>query len=258
MSEDVIFWTLLPIIAWFLIGKDIYRDWYNKKHGIVEKKIKGKQLSKYKLIRMWQESYLYLVFVERNNRAFSQFIYVLTLIPFLIIIIIIIEILTPIIPLKDLPTDEGIAHVYINTTGRGTGDKLILYKGENNEIKTKYNTGASDEWKRKIDGKRVKIWYQHQWRLFWFEKRLKRLELDGTPLTITTEEGKKIEVDNYSYQGERINIKWWLLPQLKIPSIFLGLFLLWIFFLNYKEKPIHRLNRMKDKGITFNKNKKDK
>jgi hypothetical protein len=217
----------------------------DKKYGIVVKKIKGKQLSKYKLIRMWQESYLYLVFVERNNRAFSQFIYVLTLIPFLIIII---EILTPIIPLKDLPTDEGIAHV-LNKKGKGTTDMLILYK-ENNKIKAQYHFSVVDNVKEQLDGKWIKIWYQKHWGSYWFINSVKRIEYQGEPF-VKSFDGKFLY--NYAYQGERVSYKLGLLPFLGIGFLILGVFLLWIFFLNYKEKPIHRLNRMKDKGITFKK-----
>ena len=142
----------------------------------------------------------------------------------------------PVLKLEQMQTDVGIVQK-INLAYRGS-DTLKLLRDDGSIVK--YYLGSSKKSKKLLEGKKVKIYYQNVFALFYFKDDVKAIELDKE--IVKTHNGLNYQNWGYPYrlqtqQEAPADIIFW--------AIYNFIFLLWMFYFNYKEKPIHRLNRIR-------------
>jgi len=224
-----IYWTIASFLGIALTAIVGYRQWYNKKHNIQEVKKTPSKLS-----QKFRDSYIYLVFVERVKLRPNSAIPYMIAFPsiFWVLMLINLNYVNPILTLDQMQTDEGIVkHIHISK--RGNGDSLVLVR-ENGEV-VRYATNANSSEKTMLEGKAVKIWFQHKWKILWFHDYIYEIEVGSKRMK---EYIKNSYIRKILRKKEApSDIIFWLSTAF--------IFLSWTWFLNYKEKPIHKLNREK-------------
>ena len=230
-----IFWIIAPILGVILvfIGYGAKKDEEKKAREDTTPKKEGKRINQ-KDLNFFQ--YLHLVyFIRAGLRPASTFMFLLFgFLPGMGIYGACVDYFTPLLKFEEYQTDVGIVK-QVNIAKRGR-DSLWLER-EDGSLK-KYYIGIDSRKKEKelLEDKKIKIYYQNKWHVLHFEDGIYIVEMDGKIV-----KGKRF-IDDYDklvqLEKEEINdVIFW--------SIWNGIFLLWMFYFNYKEKPIHRLNRIR-------------
>ena len=219
---------IAPFALFYLIALQIYRT--NK-----TKTVKGKEntwLQKQKAYK-----YIKLIFFTRglNNRKWTLLLYIpLSLYLVIGLYELMIYYSYPAIPPNKMKTIEGtVETISFNRSGP---DTITLTKNDGT-IKKVYSSIDKDIQSRLL-GKHVQVWYASHFNVFYFYDKVYQLYVDEKPFIKYGREWV------YSYEKHLKNKKIQFDDMLDtFAKIAVFSFIIW--FLNRKELPIHRLNRVK-------------
>jgi len=238
MDLEELFWIVVPILGLFA-GYVTYAVKVGEKKKAKEKnEPKGKEGKRIKQSELGFFAYLYFVFITRAAlRPASRLLFFLFGFMWggIFTYINVIDYFNPVLKLEEMQTDIGIIKK-INIPYRGSRNMILLHE---DGTTARYTVGWTPK-ERDIFfshiGKKVKVYYQNEWETFWFDDGVYTVEADGIII--------KGERFKYNYQ-KRLDGKRESLSDIIFWSIYNLIFLLWMFYFNYKEKPIHRLNRIR-------------
>ncbi len=198
----------------------------------------------------WKQTYIWQVFFRRAlyRPISTTFAWIIFIIPAMVMVLIYSMGFFKGHPLKleEMHQVSGIVTKVNRRKGRGSYD-YIKVKDDNGNEKTYrlccfYYDEEAEEFRQKIQDtkKRIDIWYEKD-RFLWEKfNRIAEFKVDNEYITLQGNDS--IGRYNYEYSVEFYNslvsrIIWW---------IGYSLFgWVWIWFLNRKELPIHRLNKQK-------------
>lgn len=202
----------------------------------------------------WQQTYIWQVFFRRSRyrpiaSAFPWLIFILPSI-FMVFLYSIWLIDTAINgkakTLEEMNQVSGIVTKIYNSEGKAK-DYIVVKDDNGKEEKYRqYRLFLSDEeveeFKQNIQGKKANIWYQKQWSLSHLLGYKHLYEFKVNNEFIKLQNGRLIQKYDYEFfinqdKNTFPNLLWWLNY-----SIFGWV---WLWFLNRKELPIHRLNKEK-------------
>lgn len=222
-----IFWTILPFITLYLIGWRIWHSYKAKKNK--EEPVEKKHSKLY--------NYLHLIFIERVNLRPS----IVTVIAYVVLFFSgllsfgsipanLLNKIFPPLPLEQMQTSEGL--VKSIAFRKKTDDLLVLETASGKQENYAFRT--SEEQKERLLNKKVKLFYTKGFSdLFTINNRIYQIEKDGSVLGHA-----------YSYEKALANNKsFWNFTKNSFIVFFISAFIIW--FPNRKERPIHRLNRLK-------------
>lgn len=198
----------------------------------------------------WKQTYIWIVFFRRSRYRpiASTFPWVIFIIPAMLMILIYSMGFFSGHPLKlqEMNQVSGVVTKIKRGQGKGSYDYIRLKDDKGNEETYRlccfYYEEDAEEFRQKIQytKKRIDIWYEKD-RFLWEKfNRLKELKVDNEHITLQSNDS--IGRYNYEYSVEFYNslgsrILWWINY-----SLFGWM---WLWFLNRKELPIHRLNKQK-------------
>jgi len=198
----------------------------------------------------WKQTYIWQVFFRRSfyRPCASTFPYLIFVFPSSIMMLILSSVLLDItingkaVKLEEMKKISGIVTEIHEGKGKNSYDYIKLKDDNGNEEKYRiyyfHNKKETQEFKEKTNDKNVTIWYQDMW-FFKSYKEINELKLNTKFITINGEirfkynYKKRLEINNNIFP----DLLWWINYSL------VGW--LWIWLLNKKELPIHRLNRRK-------------
>jgi len=229
----------LSFIAILFLAISLYQKYKSDKEDKNSDKLKEKEEEKevkhWKITQWWLDSYVYLVFVKRaKKRQSSTFLFLFFgFIAFAMFYVLFVAYyINPPLKFEELNVDRGI--VKSINIGHNGPYVLKLIK-EDGEIKTFFNhcRKATNEKLLKNKDKKITIYSQHKWHIFWFRDYIREIKKDGKFLI------------NYNYKRRKEMDKsspFWIKFWFGILSF--NIFMVW--FLNRKELPIHRQDNKKE------------
>ncbi len=201
----------------------------------------------------WQQTYLWEVFFRRSRYrpVASSFPWLIFIIPSMFMVFSYSIVLSSIAingkakTLEEMNKVSGIVTKVHRGQGKGSYDYIRVKDDSGNEETYRlccfYYNEEAEEFKKKIQDTKTKvdIWYQDEWFLE-SRKEINEFKVDGE--FVKLENGNIIKEYDYEWFIQRDknafpNLLWWLNY-----SIFGWV---WLWFLNRKELPIHRLNKEK-------------
>lgn len=228
---DNFFLDNITYIALIIIAIVTYKRWYNKKHGIEEEETKPTKFN---------QSYFYKVFVERvkDRPNTHYFVFIFFVATFILLNIINIYWVSPLLKFEELSIEEGVI-IDVKIVRRGNNTITLL--DSNNEKKV-FTITRSKGLSEKILDKKVIVYYQNKWQTIGFFNHVYDISIDDTLI---------FDYQNNYYANslgdKEKTVKWIVFCMFAI-----GISILFIWFMNRKELPIHIQNR--EKRL----NKKDK
>ena len=201
----------------------------------------------------WKQTYIWIIFFRRTRYRpiASTFPWLIFLAPamFMVfaycILFISIAINGKAKTLEEMHQVSGVVTKVKRGQGKGSYDYIRLKDDNSNEETYRlccfYYDEEAEEFKRKIQDTqtRVDVWYQDEWFLESY-KEIQELKVNGE--FVKLQSGNIIREYDYEWFVQRDenafpNLLWWLNY-----SLFGWV---WLWFLNRKELPIHRLNKQK-------------
>lgn len=245
-----IFWVIAPafgIWAGFILAYTKYQEKKQKKEK-EEFTRKCEELKRVNQSKLGFFRYLYFVYFIRSKlRPLSTFCFWILDFGFLPGFIFlpgnIRDYYEPVLKLEEMKTDVGIVQK-IHLAYRGS-DSLELLRDDGSIAK--YSFVGFKKKNELIKGKKIKIYYKNLFSLFYFQNHIYNIKLNNNFISGTGKIISKDNEDNYINGGYLYNLQ----KQQNAPthiifwSIYNLIFLLWMFYFNYKEKPIHRLHRIR-------------
>lgn len=198
----------------------------------------------------WQRTYIWQVFFRRTQYRpiASTFPWLIFIVPSLIMIWGYIIVLSekPSLKLNEMHQVSGIVSKVHIGQGKGSYDYIRVKDDygheENYRLSRRFlNNEEFDEFKQSIqDTKtRIKLWYKHEKGIFSNYKVLWELRVNDKNITLNNRIKFKYDYEWFVQRDKNAlpNLLWWINYSL------IGWIWLWI--LNRKELPIHRLNKRK-------------
>ncbi len=231
--EADFFLEYLPFIIAIVLSIKLYKDWYNKKHGIKEKEEENKSTK-------FNQSYFYKVFVERvkdrPNTQYFVFTFFVSIVAF--IFIINMWFINPLLKLEEFQVEEGVVIKYEVDRRNNRWVTLLL----DNKKEKVFKIIVGKDTKKQILNKRVILYYQNVFNMFMFYDFVFDVKVNNKLIN----DYPNIYYKNYLSSKETMSL--WLIYFLI--SMIGSIFFIWL--MNRKELPIHIENRKKRL------NKKDK
>ena len=201
----------------------------------------------------WKQTYIWIVFFRRTRYRpiASTFPWLIFLAPAMFMVFayciffVSIAINGKAKTLEEMHQVSGVVTKVKRGQGKGSYDYIRLKDDNSNEETYRlccfYYDEEAEEFKRKIQDTqtRVDVWYQDEWFLESY-KEIQELKVNGE--FVKLQSGNIIREYDYEWFVQRDenafpNLLWWLNY-----SLFGWV---WLWFLNRKELPIHRLNKQK-------------
>lgn len=201
----------------------------------------------------WKQTYIWIVFFRRTRYRpiASTFPWLIFLAPAMFMVFayciffVSIAINGKAKTLEEMHQVSGVVTKVKRGQGKGSYDYIRLKDDNGNEETYRlccfYYDEEAEEFKRKIQDTqtRVDVWYQDEWFLESY-KEIQELKVNGE--FVKLQSGNIIREYDYEWFVQRDenafpNLLWWLNY-----SLFGWV---WLWFLNRKELPIHRLNKQK-------------
>lgn len=201
----------------------------------------------------WKQTYIWIIFFRRTRYRpiASTFPWLIFLAPAMFMVFayciffISIAINGKAKTLEEMHQVSGVVTKVKRGQGKGSYDYIRLKDDNSNEETYRlccfYYDEEAEEFKRKIQDTqtRVDVWYQDEWFLESY-KEIQELKVNGE--FVKLQSGNIIREYDYEWFVQRDenafpNLLWWLNY-----SLFGWM---WLWFLNRKELPIHRLNKQK-------------
>ena len=201
----------------------------------------------------WKQTYIWIIFFRRTRYRpiASTFPWLIFLAPAMFMVFayciffVSIAINGKAKTLEEMHQVSGVVTKVKRGQGKGSYDYIRLKDDNSNEETYRlccfYYDEEAEEFKRKIQDTqtRVDVWYQDEWFLESY-KEIQELKVNGE--FVKLQSGNIIREYDYEWFVQRDenafpNLLWWLNY-----SLFGWV---WLWFLNRKELPIHRLNKQK-------------
>lgn len=197
----------------------------------------------------WKQTYVWQVFFRRSRYrpVASAFPWIIFILPSMFMVLFYSIGLFQGHPLRldEMNQLSGVVTKVHRGKGKGSFDYIRVKDDSGNEdnyrVYSFLNEAQVEEYRRALqdENKKITIWYQNRSYLWEHYKEVMQVEVNNQALIVNG-----IQQKQYNYQAniERYssylpNLLWWLKYSL------LGW--LWLWFLNKKELPIHRLNKEK-------------
>lgn len=242
--EDISLGGIASWLGFIILGIVIFWDIFDQK--------KRKKEGAYKIVpkdTWWKKTYIWQVFFRRSlyRPIASSFPWVIFLIPAMSMVFyysVGLSLREP-LRLEKLGKVSGEVTGVRRGKGKGSHDYITLKDDNGNEVDYRiysfYNDKDTEEYRQALMGKdkRVTIWYQDRIFLIDIYKEIHQIKLNNDYLTIGghKQHGYHYEVRLKNYRKIFPNLLWWLGY-----SLFGWV---WLWFLNHKELPIHRINKKK-------------
>ena len=223
------FFIIIPFLIPLWVMYITYKQYQDKKAGRLQRRTS--RFEKYEWYR-----YLRIIYVERGVVKFWSAIWYIPLLFCSVFGVISIlgyfqDSIFPPIPLKQMQTKMGtISSIQL----RKKMDDLLILKTDKDETLT-YSIRSTKKEAKRLFHKKVKIWYTKGWSsTFSIDNIIYQVRIDG----------RKTSKYPYDYQHHLSTDKSFL--NFGIICIYITLFSLFIIWIqNRKEKPYHRLYRLK-------------
>lgn len=195
----------------------------------------------------WKQSYIWQVFFRRPmyRPVSTTFAWLIFIGPALVMIVISGMAFVNGHPLKleEMRQVSGIVTEVHRGKGRGSYDYIRLKDDSGNEETYRlccfYNDEEAEEFKQKIQDTqtRVDIWCENKRFLWETFNLLRELKVNSKFITLNNKTFSEYDYQHFlkQYKNSVPNLLWWLVYSL--PG--------WLWLLNKKELPIHRLNKQK-------------
>lgn len=228
------------ICLWIVIIWQL-RDWKKRK--------KEKTYESVPKDSWWKQTYIWQVFFRRSmyRPIASTFPWLIFIVPAMFMVFFYSIGLSHGHPLKleEMHQVSGIVTEVHRGKGRGSHDYIRFKDDSGNEDNYRVTSFLSDEQAEKYrqalqgENKRITIWYEDERYLWEKYKHEKQIKVNNQFLVI---DGVQHTGYSYEYAVKRYNtffpnLLWWL--GYSLPGW------LWLWILNKKELPIHRLNKQK-------------